>query len=149
MNDSIQDDFRQENYSAGLRTYLAQFKNKVEPYLSKKNVKEIAEYQEKQRQENIKKYGPIGAIIFGLSILIFIFIGIKCEKLQKEEEEYYEWKKNPSSCSGFVSSSYNLTSSSYDSFSSPHSSSSYDSSSSSSSSWSGGSFDGGGSTGGW
>jgi hypothetical protein len=49
LNDSIQDDFRQENYSAGLRTYLAQFKNKVEPYLSKKNAKEIAEYQEKQR----------------------------------------------------------------------------------------------------
>ena len=142
LNDSIQDDFRQENYSAGLRTYLAQFKNKVEPYLSKKNAKEIAEYQEKQRQENIKKYGPIGAALFSIWMIAFMFISYKIAKYSKAEEEYYE-KYGHSKNSIFGISSGSGSSGYYSD------SGSSSSSSSSSSSWSGGGFDGGGSTGGW
>ena len=142
LNDSIQDDFRQENYSAGLRTYLAQFKNKVEPYLSKKNAKEIAEYQEKQRQENIKKYGPIGAALFSIWMIAFMFISYKIAKYSKTEEEYYE-KYGHSKNSIFGISSGSGSSGYYSD------SGSSSSSSSSSSSWSGGGFDGGGSTGGW
>ena len=142
LNDSIQDDFRQENYSAGLRTYLAQFKNKVEPYLSKKNTKEITEYQEKQRQENIKKYGPIGAALFSIWMIAFMFISYKIAKYSKAEEEYYEkYGHSKDSIFGISSGS---GSSDYSSGSGSSSSSS-----SSSSSWSGGGFDGGGSTGGW
>ena len=142
LNDSIQDDFRQENYSAGLRTYLAQFKNKVEPYLSKKNAKEIAEYQEKQRQENIKKYGPIGAALFSIWMIAFMFISYKIAKYSKAEEEYYE-KYGHSKNSIFGISSGSGSSGYYSD------SGSSSSSSSSSSSWSGGGFDGGGATGGW
>ena len=142
LNDSIQDDFRQENYSAGVRTYLAQFKNKVEPYLSKKNAKEITEYQEKQRQENIKKYGPIGAALFSIWMIAFMFIGSRIIKYSKAEEEYYEkYGRSKSSIFGISSGS---GSSGYSSDSGSSSSSS-----SSSSSWSGGGFDGGGATGGW
>ena len=142
LNASIQDDFRRENYSAGVRTYLAQFKNKVEPYLSKKNAKEITEYQEKQRQENIKKYGPIGAALFSISMIAFMFISYKIAKYSKAEEEYYEkYGRSKNSIFGISSGS---GSSGYYSDSGSSSSSS-----SSSSSWSGGGFDGGGSTGGW
>lgn len=141
LNDSIQDDFRRENYSAGVRTYLAQFKNKVEPYLSKKNAKEITEYQEKQRQENIKKYGPIGAALFSIWMIAFMFISYKIAKYSKAEEEYYE--KHGYSKSSIFGISSGSGSSGYSSDSGSSSSSS------SSSSWSGGGFDGGGSTGGW
>ena len=163
LNDSIKDDFRNENYSSGMLKYLS----KVEAIISSSplekeesisqnlegvspNLGEQIRNSQNEQKSYVKKYGLIGAIIFGISILILIFIGIKCDKLRKEEEEYYKWKKgNSSSYSGSGSSSYYSTSSSYDSFSSPHSSSSYDSSSSSSSSWSGGGFDGGGSSGSW
>ena len=163
LNDSIKDDFRNENYSSGMLKYLS----KVEAIISSSplekeenisqnlegvspNLGEQIRNGQKEQKSYVKKYGLIGAIIFGISILILIFIGIKCDKLRKEEEEYYKWKKgNSSSYSGSGSSSYYSTSSSYDSFSSPHSSSSYDSSGSSSSSWSGGGFDGGGSSGSW
>lgn len=142
LNDSIQDGFRQENYSAGLRTYLAKFKNKVEPYLSKKNAKEITEYQEKQRQENIKKYGPIGAALFSIWMIAFMFISYKIAKYSKAEEEYYE--KYGHSKDSIFGISGGSGSSGYSS-----GSGSSNSSGSSSSSWSGGGFDGGGSTGGW
>lgn len=163
LNDSIKDDFRNENYSSGMLKYLS----KVEAIISSSplekeesisqnlegvspNLGEQIRNSQNEQKSYVKKYGLIGAIIFGISILILIFIGIKCDKLRKEEEEYYKWKKgNSSSYSGSGSSSYYSTSSSYDSFSSPHSSSSYDSSGSSSSSWSGGGFDGGGSSGSW
>ena len=163
LNDSIKDDFRNENYSSGMLKYLS----KVEAIISSSplekeesisqnlegvspNLGEQIRNSQKEQKSYVKKYGLIGAIIFGISILILIFIGIKCEKLRKEEEEYYKWKKgNSSSSSGSGSISYHSTSSSYDSFGSPHSSSSYDTSSSSSSSWSGGGFDGGGASGGW
>ena len=156
LNDSIKDDFRNENYSSGMLKYLS----KVEAIISSSplekeesispNLGEQIRNSQKEQKSYVKKYGLIGAIIFGISILILIFIGIKCDKLRKEEEEYYKGKKgNSSSYSGSGSSSYYSTSSSYDSFSSPHSSSSYDSSGSSSSSWSGGGFDGGGSSGSW
>ena len=156
LNDSIKDDFRNENYSSGMLKYLS----KVEAIISSSplekeesispNLGEQIRNSQKEQKSYVKKYGLIGAIIFGISILILIFIGVKCDKLRKEEEEYYKWKKGKSSsCSGFVSNSYHSTSGSYDSFSSPHSSSSYDSSGSSSSSWSGGGFDGGGSSGSW
>ena len=163
LNDSIKDDFRNENYSSGMLKYLS----KVEAIISSSplekeesisqnlegvspNLGEQIRNSQKEQKSYVKKYGLIGAIIFGISILILIFIGVKCDKLRKEEEEYYKWKKGKSSsCSGFVSNSYHSTSGSYDSFSSPHSSSSYDSSASSSSSWSGGGFDGGGSSGSW
>lgn len=163
LNDSIKDDFRNEDYSSGILKYLS----KVEAIISSSslekeesisqnlegvspNLGEQIRNSQNEQKSYVKKYGLIGAIIFGISILILIFIGIKCDKLRKEEEEYYKWKKgNSSSYSGSGSSSYYSTSSSYDSFSSPHSSSSYDSSGSSSSSWSGGGFDGGGSSGSW
>lgn len=163
LNDSIKDDFRNENYSSGMLKYLS----KVETIISSSplekdesvsqnlegvspNLGEQIRNGQKEQKSYVKKYGLIGAIIFGISILILIFIGIKCDKLRKEEEEYYKWKKgNSSSYSGSGSSSYYSTSSSYDSFGSSHSSGSYDSSSSSSSSWSGGGFDGGGSSGSW
>lgn len=166
LNDSIKDDFRNENYSSGMLKYLS----KVEAIISSsplekeesisqnlegvsRNLGEQIRNSQNEQKSYVKKYGLIGAIIFGISILILIFIGIKCDKLRKEEEEeYYKWKKgNPSSSSGSGSNSYGLTSRSYDSFSSSSSSSSYDSSSSSSSSssWSGGGFDGGGSSGSW
>ncbi len=159
LNDSIKDDFRSEDYSSGMLKYLSKAETVINSSLleSKQNVekeehisKEFKEQIQKSKKEYNRKYGLIGAIIFGISILIFVFIGIKIEKLQKEENEYYERKKKyPSSSSGSGSSSYGLTSSLYDSSSTYHSSSSYDSSSSSSSSWSGGGFDGGGASGGW
>ena len=142
LNDSIQDDFRQENYSAGLRTYLAKFKNKVEPYLSKKNAKEITEYQEKQRQENIKKYGPIGVAVFSIWMIAFIFVYYQIAKYSNAEEEYY--KKYGRSKDSIFGISGGSGSSGYSSGSDSSSSSS-----SSSSGWSGGGFDGGGATGGW
>lgn len=142
LNDSIQDDFRQENYSAGLRTYLAKFKNKVEPYLSKKNAKEITEYQEKQRQENIKKYGPIGVAVFSIWMIAFIFVYYQIAKYSNAEEEYY--KKYGRSKDSIFGISGGSGSSGYSSGSDSSSSSS-----SSSSGWSGGGFGGGGSTGGW
>ena len=161
LNDSIKDDFRNEDYSSGMLKYLSKVETIIKSSLleSKQNVekdeylsKEVVEQLRKEEKEYDRKQGRIGAIIAGVSILIFIFIGIKIEKLQKEEEEYYKWKKKyPSSSSGSGSSSYRSASRSYDSFSSSSSSSSYDSSSSSSSSssWSGGGFDGGGSSGSW
>lgn len=161
LNDSIKDDFRNEDYSSGMLKYLSKVETIIKSYLleSKQNVekdeylsKEFVEQLRKEEKEYDRKQGRIGAIIAGVSILIFIFIGIKIEKLQKEEEEYYKWKKKyPSSSSGSGSISYRSASRSYDSFSSSSSSSSYDSSSSSSSSssWSGGGFDGGGSSGSW
>lgn len=161
LNDSIKDDFRNEDYSSGMLKYLSKVETIIKSSLleSKQNVekdeylsKEFVEQLRKKEKEYDRKQGRIGAIIAGVSILIFIFIGIKIEKLQKEEEEYYKWKKKyPSSSSGSDSISYRSASRSYDSFSSSSSSSSYDSSSSSSSSssWSGGGFDGGGSSGSW
>lgn len=161
LNDSIKDDFRNEDYSSGMLKYLSKVETIIKSSLleSKQNVekdeylsKEFVEQLRKEEKEYDRKQGRIGAIIVGVSILIFIFIGIKIEKLQKEEEEYYKWKKKyPSSSSGSGSISYRSASRSYDSFSSSSSSSSYDSSSSSSSSssWSGGGFDGGGSSGSW
>ena len=161
LNDSIKDDFRNEDYSSGMLKYLSKVETIIKSSLleSKQNVekdeylsKEFVEQLRKEEKEYDRKQGRIGAIIAGVSILIFIFIGIKIEKLQKEEEEYYKWKKKyPSSSSGSGSISYRSASRSYDSFSSSSSSSSYDSSSSSSSSssWSGGGFDGGGSSGSW
>lgn len=159
LNDSIKDDFRNEDYSSGMLKYLSKAETVINSSLSEskqnlegvsQNLGEQIQISQEDQKSHVKKYGLIGAIIFGISILILIFIGIKCDKLRKEEEEYYKWKKgNSSSCSGFISSSYHSTSGSYDSFSSPHSSSSYDTSSSSSSSWSGGGFDGGGSSGSW
>ena len=159
LNDSIKDDFRNEDYSSGMLKYLSKAETVINSSLSEskqnlegvsQNLGEQIQISQEDQKSHVKKYGLIGAIIFGISILILIFIGIKCDKLRKEEEEYYKWKKgNSSSCSGFVSSSYHSTSGSYDSFSSPHSSSSYDTSSSSSSSWSGGGFDGGSSSGSW
>ena len=161
LNDSIKDDFRNEDYSSGMLKYLSKVETIIKSSLleSKQNVekdeylsKEFVEQLRKEEKEYDRKQGRIGAIIAGVSILIFIFIGIKIEKLQKEEEEYYKWKKKyPSSSSGSGSISYHSASRSYDSFSSSSSSSSYDSSSSSSSSssWSGGGFDGGGSSGSW
>lgn len=161
LNDSIKDDFRNEDYSSGMLKYLSKVETIIKSSLleSKQNVekdedlsKEFVEQLRKEEKEYDRKQGRIGAIIAGVFILIFIFIGIKIEKLQKEEEEYYKWKKKyPSSSSGSGSSYYHSTSSSsssYDSFSSP---SSYDSSSSWSGgdSWSGGGFDGGGSSGSW
>ena len=149
LNDSIKDDFRNEDYSSGMLKYLSKVETimsssllenkqnvKKEEYLSK----EFVEQLRKEEKEYDRKQGRIGAIIAGVFILIFIFIGIKIEKLQKEEEEYYKWKKKyPSSSSGSGSISYHSASRSYDS----------SSSSSSSSSWSGGGFDGGGSSGSW
>lgn len=161
LNDSIKDDFRNEDYSSGMLKYLSKVETIIKSSLleSKQNVekdeylsKEFVEQLRKEEKEYDRKQGRIGAIIAGVSILIFIFIGIKIEKLQKEEEEYYKWKKKyPSSSSGSGSISYRSASRSYDSFSSSSSSNSYDSSSSSSSSssWSGGGFDGGGSSGDW
>ena len=161
LNDSIKDDFRNEDYSSGMLKYLSKVETIIKSSLleSKQNVekdeylsKEFVEQLRKEEKEYDRKQGRIGAIIAGVSILIFIFIGIKIEKLQKEEEEYYKWKKKyPSSSSGSGSISYRSASRSYDSFSSSSSSNSYDSSSSSSSSssWSGGGFDGGGSSGSW
>ena len=161
LNNSIKDDFRNEDYSSGMLKYLSKAEAIINSSLleSKQNVekdeylsKEFVEQLRKEEKEYDRKQGRIGAIIAGVSILIFIFIGIKIEKLQKEEEEYYKWKKKyPSSSSGSGSISYRSASRSYDSFSSSSSSSSYDSSSSSSSSssWSGGGFDGGGSSGSW
>ena len=159
LNDSIKDDFRNEDYSSGMLKYLSKVETIIKSSLleSKQNVekdeylsKEFVEQLRKEEKEYDRKQGRIGAIIAGVSILIFIFIGIKIEKLQKEEEEYYKWKKKyPSSSSGSGSISYHSASRSYDSFSSSSSSSSYDSSGSSSSSWSGGGFDGGGSSGSW
>lgn len=161
LNDSIKDDFRNEDYSSGMLKYLSKVETIIKSSLleSKQNVekdeylsKEFVEQLRKEEKEYDRKQGRIGAIIAGVSILIFIFIGIKITKLQKEENEYYEWKKKyPSSSNGSGSISYRSASRSYDSFSSSSSSSSYDSSnsSSSSSSWSGGGFDGGGSSGSW
>lgn len=161
LNNSIKDDFRNEDYSSGMLKYLSKVETIIKSSLleSKQNVekdeylsKEFVEQLRKEEKEYDRKQGRIGAIIAGVFILIFIFIGIKIEKLQKEEEEYYKWKKKyPSSSSGSGSISYHSASRSYDSFSSSSSFSSYDSSSSSSSSssWSGGGFDGGGSSGDW
>ena len=172
LNDSIKEDFRNEDYSSGMLKYLSKAETIINSSLleSRQNVEkkegvsqnlesvpqnlgELIRNSQKEQKSYVKKYGLIGAIIAGVSILIFIFIGIKIEKLQKEEEEYYKWKKKyPSSSSGSGSISYRSASRSCDSFSSSSSSSSsssYDSSSSSSSSWSGGGFDGGGSSGSW
>ena len=161
LNDSIKDDFRNEDYSSGMLKYLSKVETIIKSSLleSKQNVekdeylsKEFVEQLRKEEKEYDRKQGRIGAIIAGISILTFIFIGIRITKLQKEESEYYKWKKkHPSSSSGSGSISYYSTSRSYDSFSSSSSSSSYDSSSSWSGgdSWSGGGFDGGGSSGSW
>ena len=161
LNDSIKEDFRNEDYSSGMLKYLSKVETVIKSSLleSKQNVEkgeylsnELVEQLQKEAKEYNRKQGRIGAIIFGVSVLTFIFIGIRITKLQKEENEYYEWKKkHPSSSSGSGSISYRSASRSYDSFSSSSSSSSYDSSSSSSSSssWSGGGFDGGGSSGSW
>ena len=164
LNDTIKNDFRNEDYSSGMLKYLSKAEAVIKSSLleGKQNVKkeeylsnELVEQIQKNEKEYNRKQGRIGAIIFGVSILIFIFIGIKITKLQKEENEYYEWKKKyPSSSNGSGSISYHSASRPYDSFSSSSSfdsSSSYDSSSSSSSSssWSGGGFDGGGSSGSW
>ena len=159
LNDSIKDDFRNEDYSSGMLKYLSKAEAVINSSLSesKQNLEDVSQnlgeqiqISQEYQKSYVKKYGLIGAIIFGISILILIFIGIKYEKLRKEEEEYYKWKKgNSSSSSGSGSISYHSISSSYDSFGSSYSSGSYDSSSSSSSSWSGGGFDGGGSSGSW
>ena len=152
LNDSIKDDFRSEDYSSGMLKYLSKVETVISSSLleSKQNLEEQIQKSQEGQKGYVKKYGLIGAIIFGIFILIFIFIGIKIEKLQKEENEYYERKKkNPYSSSGSGSISYHSASRSYDSFSSSHSSSSYNSSSSSPSSWSGGGFDGGGASGSW
>lgn len=161
LNDSIKDDFRNEDYSSGMLKYLSKVETVINSSLleNKQNVEkgeylsnELVEQIQKNEKEYNRKQGLIGAIIFGIFILILIFIGIKCDKLRKEEEEYYKWKKgNSSSSSGSGSISYRSASRSYDSFSSSSSLSSYDSSSSSSSSssWAGGGFDGGGSSGSW
>lgn len=149
----------EEDYSSGMLKYLSKVEAVINSSLlkSKQNVEkeeylsnELVEQIQKNEKEYNRKQGRIGAIIFGVFVLTFIFIGIRITKLQKEENEYYEWKKkHPSSSSGSGSISYCSASRSYDSFSSSSSSSSYDSSSSSSSSWSGGGFDGGGSSGSW
>lgn len=154
LNDSIKDDFRSEDYSSGMLKYLSKVETVISSSFleSKQNLEEQIQNNQEEQKGYVKKYGLIGAIIFGIFILIFIFIGIKIEKLQKEENEYYELKKkNPYSSSSSGSISYHSASRSYDSFSSSSSSSSYgsSSSSSSSSSWSGGGFDGGGASGGW
>ena len=103
LNDSIKDDFRNEDYSSGMLKYLS----KVETIMSssllenKQNVKkeeylsnELVEQIQKNEKEYNRKQGRIGAIIFGISILTFIFIGIRITKLQKEESEYLSGRRN-------------------------------------------------------
>lgn len=149
LNDSIKNDFRNGDYSSGVLKYLSKAESVINPYLSEnkqkfeEEKKLSKELEEKKQKEYVKKYGPIGGVLFGIFISLFLFISVKYKKYQEEEEKYYKGVKTTSSLrGGFTSSSYN-SSSPY------HSSSSYDSSSSSSSSWSGGGFDGGGASGGW
>lgn len=144
LNNSIKDDFRNEDYSSGMMKYLSKVEGLITPYLSK-NKEKIEEEQkeakkaaEEKEKEYVKKFGPIGAAILGISLLLFFFLTAKCVECSEKEKEYYKKHGGRSSFGGGTYSSSHTSSSSYDS-----------SSSSSSSSWSGGGFDGGGASGGW
>lgn len=144
LNDSIKDDFRNEDYSSGMMKYLSKVEGLITPYLSK-NKEKIEEEQkeakkaaEEKEKEYVKKFGPIGAAILGISLLLFFFLTAKCVECSEKEKEYYKKHGGRTSFGGGTYSSSHTSSSSYDS-----------SSSSSSSSWSGGGFDGGGASGGW
>ena len=145
LNDSIKDDFRNEDYSSGMINYLSKVEGFITPYLSK-NKEKIEEEQketkkivEEKEKEYVKKFGPIGAVIFGISLLLFFFVTAKYAEYSKKEKEYY--KKRGSRGSGTSSGGVIHPSS--------HTSSSHYNSSSNSSSWSGGGFGGGGASGGW
>ena len=86
LNDSIKDDFRSEDYSSGMLKYLSKVETVISSYFleSKQNLEEQIQNSQEEQKGYVKKYGLSGAIIFGIFILIFIFIGIKIEKLQKE-----------------------------------------------------------------
>lgn len=144
LNNSIKDDFRNEDYSSGMMKYLSKVEELITPYLSK-NKEKIEEEQkeakkaaEEKEKEYVKKYGPIGAAILGISLLLFFFLTAKCVECSEKEKEYYKKHGGRTFFGGGTYSSSHTSSSSYDS-----------SSSSSSSSWSGGGFDGGGASGGW
>lgn len=145
LNDSIKDDFRNEDYSSGMINYLSKVESFVTPYLSKnkekieEEQKETKKVKEEKEKEYVKKFGPIGAVVFGISLLLFFFVTAKYAEYSKKEEEYY--KKRGSRGSGTSSGGVIHPSS--------HTSSSHYDSSSNSSSWSGGGFDGGGSSGSW
>lgn len=144
LNNSIKDDFRNEDYSSGMMKYLSKVEELITPYLSK-NKEKIEEEQkeakkaaEEKEKEYVKKFGPIGAAILGISLLLFFFLTAKCVECSEKEKEYYKKHGGRTFFGGGTYSSSHTSSSSYDS-----------SSSSSSSSWSGGGFDGGGASGGW
>lgn len=145
LNDSIKDDFRNEDYSSGMINYLSKVEGFITPYLSKnkekieEEQKETKKIEEEKEKEYVKKFGPIGAVIFGISLLLFFFVTAKYAEYSKKEKEYY--KKRGSLGSGTSSGGVIHPSS--------HTSSSHYNSSSNSSSWSGGGFGGGGASGGW
>lgn len=145
LNDSIKDDFRNEDYSSGMINYLSKVEGFITPYLSKnkekieEEQKETKKIEEEKEKEYVKKFGPIGAVIFGISLLLFFFVTAKYAEYSKKEKEYY--KKRGSRGSGTSSGGVIHPSS--------HTSSSHYNSSSNSSSWSGGGFGGGGASGGW
>lgn len=147
LNDSIKDDFRNEDYSSGMINYLSKVEALITPYLSKnkekieEEQKETKKVEEEKEKEYVKKFGPIGAVVFGISLLLFFFITAKYAEYSEKEKEYYKKRGSRTSFSGGIYPSSRTSSSSYDSYSG--------SSSSSSSSWSGGGFDGGGSSGSW
>lgn len=151
LNDSIKDDFRNEDYSSGILKYLSKVEGIITPYLSKNKEKieeeqrEAKKAEEEKEKEYVKKFGPIGAVLFGFCMSLLFFVMIKHAEYSKKEEEYYKKHGYRHSFGGGIYSSSHTSSGSYDSFSGSSSSGSSDSSSS----WSGGGFDGGGSSGGW
>ena len=96
LNDSIKDDFRNEDYSSGMMKYLSKVEGLITPYLSK-NKEKIEEEQkeakkaaEEKEKEYVKKFGPIGAAILGISLLLFFFLTAKCVECSEKEKEYYK-----------------------------------------------------------
>ena len=87
LNDSIKDDFRNEDYSSGMLKYLSKAEAVINSSLSEskqnlegvsQNLGEQIQISQEYQKSYVKKYGLIGAIIFGISILIFL-ISLKFE----------------------------------------------------------------------
>lgn len=139
LNETIKNDFRNQQYSKGLLKYLVELDTQLQPVLTK---------SEKELKDEAPESNPamllviFGAVIVLTTILIAIAESMGLRFYQDGTIGYR------SSSSGSHDNYYNGISNHSSSSHSSHDS--HDSSSGwSSSDWSGGGFDGGGSSGGW
>lgn len=136
LNQTIKNDFRNQQYSKGLLKYMVELDTQLQPVLTK---------SEKELKDEAPESNPamllviFGAVIVLTSILIAIAEAMGL-RFYQDGTIGYRSSSSSSSHDGYYSGISNHSSSSH---SSDHSSSS------SYSDWSGGGFDGGGASGGW